>query len=70
MGRKMGSQLVNFIKPEHVMQALADAKGGPVVEGNVGGGTGMICHEFKCGIGTASRRVDVSGHAYTVGVLV
>jgi len=58
------------IKPEHVFQALADAKDGPVAEGNVGGGAGMICHEFKCGIGTASRRVDVDGHAYTVGVLV
>ena len=45
-------------------------KAGPVAEGNVGGGTGMICHEFKCGIGTASRRVDVDGRAYTVGVLV
>lgn len=54
------------VKPEHVAQALRDAKDGPVAEGNVGGGTGMVCHEFKCGIGTASRRVD----AYTVGVLV
>src|SRR5450432_3154853 len=53
------------IKPEHVTQALEGAKDGPVAEGNVGGGTGMICHEFKCGIGTASRRVDVDGHAYT-----
>jgi D-aminopeptidase len=58
------------IKPEHVTQALEGAQGGPVAEGNVGGGTGMICHEFKCGIGTASRRVDVDGHAYTIGVLV
>ena len=58
------------IRPEHVLQALADAKGGAVAEGNVGGGTGMICHEFKCGIGTASRQIDVGGHAYIVGVLV
>ncbi len=50
--------------------ALDAAKGGPVAEGSVGGGTGMICHEFKCGIGTASRRVDVGGRAQTVGVLV
>lgn len=50
----------------HVAEALHGAKGGPVAEGNVGGGTGMICHEFKCGIGTASR---VRGD-YTVGVLV
>jgi D-aminopeptidase len=41
-----------------------------VAEGNVGGGTGMVCHEFKCGIGTASRRIDAGGQAYTVGVLV
>lgn len=58
------------VKPEHVAQALHDAKGGPVAEGNVGGGTGMICHEFKCGIGTASRRVTEGKGAYTVGVLV
>ncbi|MGO4551295.1 P1 family peptidase [Lysobacter sp. 2RAF19] len=58
------------VKPEHVAQALRDAKGGPVAEGNVGGGTGMICHEFKCGIGTASRRVTEGKGAYTVGVLV
>ena len=49
------------VKPEHVAQALRDAKGGPVAEGNVGGGTGMVCHEFKCGIGTASRRVTGEG---------
>jgi len=58
------------VRPEHVAQALREARGGPVDEGNVGGGTGMICHEFKCGIGTASRVVDVSGARYTVGVLV
>lgn len=51
-------------------EALAAAKGGPVPEGNVGGGTGMICHEFKGGIGTASRRVETAGHRYTVGALV
>ncbi|HEY0502545.1 MAG TPA: P1 family peptidase [Lysobacter sp.] len=58
------------VKPEHVAQALRDAKGGPVAEGNVGGGTGMVCHEFKCGIGTASRRVVGAGSPYTVGALV
>jgi len=60
------------VRPEHVAKALHDATGGPVAEGNVGGGTGMICHEFKCGIGTASRRVasDDRKAAYTVGVLV
>jgi D-aminopeptidase len=58
------------IKPEHVRAALADARSGPVAEGNVGGGTGMICHDFKGGTGTASRLVDVAGQRYTVGVLV
>jgi D-aminopeptidase len=58
------------VKPEHVLAALDGAKGGPVVEGAVGGGTGMVCHGFKGGIGTASRKVDTNGRAYTVGVLV
>ncbi len=58
------------VKPEHVFAALDGATGGPVAEGNVGGGTGMICHNFKCGIGTSSRRVDLDGHGYTVGALV
>jgi D-aminopeptidase len=54
------------VKPEHVFAALDGAKPGPVKEGNVGGGTGMVCHGFKGGLGTASR---VAG-GYTVGVLV
>ena len=54
------------VKPEHVFAAIDGAKGGPVEEGGVGGGTGMICHEFKGGIGTASRVT----HGYTVGALV
>jgi D-aminopeptidase len=59
------------VRPEHAARALAEAKGGPVAEGNVGGGTGMICHEFKCGIGTASRIVKAGAAGdYTVGVLV
>ncbi|MFC5569840.1 P1 family peptidase [Lysobacter yangpyeongensis] len=58
------------VKPEHVAQALREAQGGAVEEGNVGGGTGMVCHEFKCGIGTASRRIAQDGHDYTVGALV
>ena len=53
-----------------LLQALDRAAAGPVAEGNVGGGTGMICHEFKCGIGTASRRVTIAGQPYTLGVLV
>jgi L-aminopeptidase/D-esterase-like protein len=58
------------VKPSHVFQAIDGAKGGPVAEGNVGGGTGMICYQFKCGTGTASRRVSSQGGSYTVGVLV
>jgi len=55
---------------EHVIDALESATGGPVEEGNVGGGTGMICHYFKGGIGTASRRVRIYDTEYTLGVLV
>ncbi|MCV7225773.1 P1 family peptidase [Mycolicibacterium komossense] len=54
------------VRREHVQSALVSAAGGAVAEGNVGGGTGMICHGFKGGIGTASR----TSAAYTVGVLV
>jgi D-aminopeptidase len=58
------------VKPEHVFHALDSAHSGPVEEGNVGGGTGMICNEFKGGIGTASRVLDAKQGGYTVGVLV
>lgn len=58
------------VRAEHVYAALAEARGGEVAEGNVGGGTGMICHEFKGGIGTASRRLPASLGGWTVGVLV
>ncbi len=58
------------VRAEHVAAALAAARGGPLDEGNVGGGTGMICHEFKGGIGTASRRLPVADGGWTVGVLV
>ena len=54
------------VRPEHARAALDSAAAGPVPEGNVGGGTGMICHGFKGGIGTSSRVAD----AHTVGVLV
>jgi D-aminopeptidase len=57
------------VKDEHVLAALDRATGGPVAEGNVGGGTGMVCHQFKGGIGTASRVLADPG-AFTVGVLV
>ena len=54
----------------HLNEALATARGGPVEEGTVGGGTGMVCHEFKGGIGTASRVIAREAGGYTVGVLV
>ncbi len=58
------------VKPEHVFHALDTAHGGPVEEGSVGGGTGMICNEFKGGIGTSSRVLGAQYGGYTVGVLV
>ncbi len=59
------------VKPEHVFAALDGAVTGRVVEGAVGGGTGMTCNGFKGGIGTSSRVVsDIDGKSYTVGVLV
>jgi D-aminopeptidase len=58
------------VQADHVDQALAAATGGTVGEGGVGGGTGMVCHEFKGGIGTASRVVDAASGGFTVGVLV
>jgi L-aminopeptidase/D-esterase-like protein len=58
------------VKPEHVFAALDSASSGAVAEGSVGGGTGMICYQFKCGTGTASRRIDAAAGGYTVGVLV
>jgi L-aminopeptidase/D-esterase-like protein len=58
------------IHPEDAWHALDTAHAGPVEEGNVGGGTGMICNEFKGGIGTSSRVLDAKEGGYTVGVLV
>ena len=58
------------VTADHVDEALAAASGGAVAEGGVGGGTGMVCHEFKGGIGTASRVVDAGSGGFTVGVLV
>lgn len=58
------------VRPEHVEAALADAHDGPIREGNIGGGTGMICHGFKGGTGTASRVLGEADGRYTVGVLV
>ncbi len=66
---------LNDVYGQHVtaddaLAAIANARGGPVEEGAVGGGTGMICHRFKGGIGTASRLVEIDGAHYTLGVLV
>ncbi|HUI42255.1 MAG TPA: P1 family peptidase [Terriglobia bacterium] len=58
------------VKPEDAWRALDGARAGPVPEGNVGGGTGMVCYEFKGGTGTASRQLGAGEGGYTVGVLV
>ncbi len=58
------------VKEKHVLEAIKNAKTGPVTEGNVGGGTGMMCLGFKGGIGTSSREIIVNDSTYTIGVLV
>ena len=58
------------VKPEDAFHAIDSAKSGPVEEGSVGGGTGMICNGYKGGIGTASRALSAKDGGYTVGVLV
>jgi len=58
------------VKKEHVFEAMDAATNGPIAEGNVGGGTGMIVHQFKGGTGTSSRKLDETLGGYTVGVLV
>src|ERR1700675_776890 len=63
------------VKPEHVFHALDSAHGGAIEEGSVGGGTGMICYEFKGGNGTASRKIDMKDkngtvRTFTVGVFL
>jgi len=58
------------VRPEHAFQAIDGARPGPVAEGNVGGGTGMICYEFKGGIGTSSRVLGGADGGFTLGVLV
>ncbi len=66
----LNDMAAQHLKPEHVYQALDTAAPGPVAEGCVGGGTGMICHEFKGGIGTASRIIENNEKSFTVGALV
>lgn len=58
------------VKEEHVLDAIESAKSGKIEQGNVGGGTGMICYEFKGGTGTSSRKVTIDGKEYHIGVLV
>lgn len=58
------------VQHEHVLHAITTASSGSLKEGNVGGGTGMICHGFKGGTGTSSRVVNISNNSFTVGVLV
>jgi L-aminopeptidase/D-esterase-like protein len=58
------------VRPEHVLAALDGARSGPIEQGSVGGGTGMICYDFKGGNGTSSRIVETAGRRYTVGVFV
>ena len=58
------------VKTEHVLEAIEGARGGPVTEGAMGGGTGMVCLGFKGGIGTASRKLPPEQGGYTIGVLV
>ena len=60
----------HHVKAEDVVAAFEDARGGPIEEGSVGGGTGMRCFEFKGGSGTASRLVDYAGETFTVGAFV
>src|SRR5215831_2626690 len=58
------------VRSEHVYRAIEQATTGPVAEGSVGAGTGLITCDFKAGIGTSSRQVTIEGHDYTVGILV
>lgn len=69
-GGRLNDENGFYVRGEHVVEAIESAKSGPVAEGNVGGGTGMVCYQFKCGIGTASRVVDTADGEFTVGALV
>jgi D-aminopeptidase len=69
-GGRLNDENGFHVRPEHVYEAIESAKGGSVAEGNVGGGTGMVCYQFKCGIGTASRIVETVDGEFTVAALV
>ena len=66
----LSHRLDGLVGVPEVEAAISNATSGPIAEGCVGGGTGMICHEFKGGTGTSSRQVLIAGNVYTVGVLV
>jgi D-aminopeptidase len=66
----LSDRVGELVSRQNVINALNDAHSGPIAEGCVGGGTGMICHEFKGGTGTSSRIITAAGASYTVGVLV
>jgi L-aminopeptidase/D-esterase-like protein len=67
---RLSDQKGQHVRAEDAIRALESARGGRIAEGNVGGGTGMLCHGFKGGTGTASRRATSDGAEYTVGALV
>lgn len=58
------------VTKDHALSAIRSANSGPIAEGNVGGGTGMICYEFKGGTGTSSRKLEIDGESFMLGVLV
>ena len=66
----LNDSVTQHVSREHVFAALDSATSGPVAEGNVGGGTGMMLFRFKGGVGTSSRRVSIGGRDFTVGVEV
>ena len=59
-----------FVKEDHVLKAIEEAKTGPVAEGNIGAGTGTVCFGYKGGVGTSSRKLPEKAGGYTLGVLV
>lgn len=69
-GGRLNDEGAFYVNGTHVAEAIESAEPGPVEEGSVGGGTGMVCYQFKCGIGTASRVVETADGTYTVGALV
>ena len=67
---RLNDQKGQHVKAADAMRALDEAKSGPVAEGNVGGGTGMLCNGFKGGTGTSSRQLQANEGGYIVGALV